>query len=277
MNSIMVKAFAALEAHRASDRCDADAPALRRRSRALLEVLHLVRRLPARLFEEPHRRRGDDAAGRACRRRRGREAPRRHVRRRADQRHREPAGAARCAARRARRGLSRAERRERRAGGSGGARPHGGLRRRRALRRDRRGGRQVHRRRQYRHRRLRPRAGDGDAGAFAPFTTGRACISSPMSMAPTSATRSPASIPARTLFLVASKTFTTIETMTNAATARKWIVDGVGEEHVGAHFAAISTALRQGRRVRHLPRSARSASGIGSAAAIRCGRRSACR
>jgi glucose-6-phosphate isomerase len=35
--------------------------------------------------------------------------------------------------------------------------------------------------------------------------------------------------PATTLFLIASKTFTTVETMTNAATARRWIVDGVGE------------------------------------------------
>ncbi len=49
--------------------------------------------------------------------------------------------------------------------------------------------------------------------------------------------------PARTLFLVASKTFTTIETMTNAATARRWIVAALGEQHVAAHFAALSTAL----------------------------------
>jgi glucose-6-phosphate isomerase len=49
--------------------------------------------------------------------------------------------------------------------------------------------------------------------------------------------------PARTLFLVASKTFTTIETMTNAATARKWIVEKLGEEKVGDHFAAMSTAI----------------------------------
>jgi len=49
--------------------------------------------------------------------------------------------------------------------------------------------------------------------------------------------------PATTLFLVASKTFTTIETMTNAATARNWIVAALGEEAVGAHFAAMSTAL----------------------------------
>jgi glucose-6-phosphate isomerase len=49
--------------------------------------------------------------------------------------------------------------------------------------------------------------------------------------------------PSRTLFLVASKTFTTIETMTNAATARRWIVEAVGEDAVGRHFAAMSTAL----------------------------------
>ncbi|MES0882584.1 glucose-6-phosphate isomerase [Roseibium sp. SCP14] len=49
--------------------------------------------------------------------------------------------------------------------------------------------------------------------------------------------------PESTLFIVASKTFTTIETMTNAQTARKWIADALGEEAVGDHFAAVSTAL----------------------------------
>jgi glucose-6-phosphate isomerase len=49
--------------------------------------------------------------------------------------------------------------------------------------------------------------------------------------------------PARTLFLIASKTFTTVETMTNAATARAWIVERLGEAQVGAHFAAMSTAI----------------------------------
>jgi glucose-6-phosphate isomerase len=49
--------------------------------------------------------------------------------------------------------------------------------------------------------------------------------------------------PGTTLFLVASKTFTTIETMTNAATARRWIVDKLGEGAVPSHFAAMSTAL----------------------------------
>ncbi|MDA4846222.1 glucose-6-phosphate isomerase [Hoeflea poritis] len=49
--------------------------------------------------------------------------------------------------------------------------------------------------------------------------------------------------PETTLVIVASKTFTTIETMTNAATARKWIAEAMGEEAVGQHFAAVSTAL----------------------------------
>jgi len=49
--------------------------------------------------------------------------------------------------------------------------------------------------------------------------------------------------PATTLFLVASKTFTTMETMTNAASARGWISDALGEDAVAAHFAALSTNL----------------------------------
>jgi glucose-6-phosphate isomerase len=49
--------------------------------------------------------------------------------------------------------------------------------------------------------------------------------------------------PATTLVIVASKTFTTIETMTNAETARAWIAEGVGEARAGGHFAALSSAL----------------------------------
>lgn len=47
--------------------------------------------------------------------------------------------------------------------------------------------------------------------------------------------------PTRTLVIVASKTFTTIETMTNARTARAWMVDGGGEP--ARQFAAVSSAL----------------------------------
>ncbi|MEO6653656.1 MAG: glucose-6-phosphate isomerase [Ilumatobacteraceae bacterium] len=47
--------------------------------------------------------------------------------------------------------------------------------------------------------------------------------------------------PASTLFIVASKTFGTIETLTNARTARTWLVDELGEDAVARHFVAVST------------------------------------
>ncbi len=50
-----------------------------------------------------------------------------------------------------------------------------------------------------------------------------------------------ASDPASTLFIVASKTFGTIETLTNARTARAWLVDALGEDAVRDHFVAVST------------------------------------
>ena len=46
-----------------------------------------------------------------------------------------------------------------------------------------------------------------------------------------------------TLFVIASKTFTTVETMTNAETARRWVAQQLGEAAVAKHFAAVSTAL----------------------------------
>lgn len=47
--------------------------------------------------------------------------------------------------------------------------------------------------------------------------------------------------PETTLFVVVSKTFTTIETLTNARTCRKWLVDALGEYAVAKHFVAVST------------------------------------
>jgi glucose-6-phosphate isomerase len=49
--------------------------------------------------------------------------------------------------------------------------------------------------------------------------------------------------PAETLFVVSSKTFTTLETMTNAHSAREWSLDGLGgnEKSVAKHFVAVST------------------------------------
>ncbi len=46
--------------------------------------------------------------------------------------------------------------------------------------------------------------------------------------------------PARTLFIICSKTFTTLETLTNARTARAWIAQALGEPAVPQHFAAVS-------------------------------------
>ena len=47
--------------------------------------------------------------------------------------------------------------------------------------------------------------------------------------------------PAQTLFIVASKTFGTQETLTNATVARAWLVDALGEDAVPRHFVAVST------------------------------------
>ncbi|MBF6316317.1 glucose-6-phosphate isomerase [Nocardia cyriacigeorgica] len=47
--------------------------------------------------------------------------------------------------------------------------------------------------------------------------------------------------PATTLFVVASKTFSTLETLTNATAARRWLVDALGEDAVAKHFVAVST------------------------------------
>ncbi|MBY0440743.1 MAG: glucose-6-phosphate isomerase [Mycobacteriaceae bacterium] len=47
--------------------------------------------------------------------------------------------------------------------------------------------------------------------------------------------------PASTLFIVASKTFTTLETLTNAIAARRWLTNALGDAAVSKHFVAVST------------------------------------
>jgi glucose-6-phosphate isomerase len=48
--------------------------------------------------------------------------------------------------------------------------------------------------------------------------------------------------PAETLFIVSSKTFTTLETMANARAARRWVLDALGSERaISRHFVAVST------------------------------------
>jgi len=53
--------------------------------------------------------------------------------------------------------------------------------------------------------------------------------------------------PSETLFIVSSKTFTTMETMTNARTAREWSVNGLGgdDKSVAKHFVAVSTNAKE--------------------------------
>src|ERR1700741_3821016 len=47
--------------------------------------------------------------------------------------------------------------------------------------------------------------------------------------------------PATTLFIVASKTFSTLETLTNPTAARRWLTDALGDAAVSKHFVAVST------------------------------------
>ena len=53
--------------------------------------------------------------------------------------------------------------------------------------------------------------------------------------------------PAETLFIISSKTFTTLETMTNAHTAREWALAGLGndESSIAKHFVAVSTNAKE--------------------------------
>jgi glucose-6-phosphate isomerase len=53
--------------------------------------------------------------------------------------------------------------------------------------------------------------------------------------------------PSETLFIISSKTFTTLETMTNAHTARAWSIDGLGGDvkSVAKHFVAVSTNTQE--------------------------------
>lgn len=50
--------------------------------------------------------------------------------------------------------------------------------------------------------------------------------------------------PATTLFVIASKTFSTLETLTNATAARRWLTDALGDAAVAKHFVAVSTNSR---------------------------------
>ena len=104
-----------------------------------------------------------------------------------------------------------------------------------------------HRCRQHRHRRLGPGPGDGDRGAQAlRLRTSSASISFRTSTARTSPKPPAGSIHETTLFIVASKTFTTQETLTNAHSARDWFLKAARDpKHVAKHFVALSTNAKE--------------------------------
>jgi len=72
--------------------------------------------------------------------------------------------------------------------------------------------------------------------------------------------------PAETLFIICSKTFTTLETMTNAKSARDWSLRGLGGDAkaVAKHFVAVSTNAEKSRNSASIRTC--SSSGTGSAA-----------
>ena len=83
--------------------------------------------------------------------------------------------------------------------------------------------------------------------------------------------------PAETLFIISSKTFTTLETMTNARAARRWALAGLRDDSaVAKHFVAVSTNARRSPSSASTPPTC-SSSGTGSAVATRSTRPSACR
>ena len=115
--------------------------------------------------------------------------------------------------------------------------------------------RQAHpQRRQHRHRRLGSRARDGLRGAAA---LQRARHDVPLRLQRRRhrfrRSRRAISIPAETLFIVSSKTFTTLETMTNARAARAWLLQGLDGNSQGSR-PALRRRLHQCRRgheIRH--------------------------
>ena len=104
-------------------------------------------------------------------------------------------------------------------------------------------GKRDHEHRQHRHRRLGPRAGDGLRGA-APLLASATCTSasSPTSTRPISSRRLRDLDADETLFIISSKTFGTLETLTNATSARDVARRELGDDSaVAKHFVAVST------------------------------------
>ena len=113
-------------------------------------------------------------------------------------------------------------------------------------------GKPILQHRQHRHRRLRPRPGDGLRGArhYSDRDLTFRFVSNVDGTDFAEATHD--LDPAETLFIVSSKTFTTLETMTNAQTARQWALPRCDDEAaIAKHFVAVSTNADEVGQVRH--------------------------
>ena len=83
--------------------------------------------------------------------------------------------------------------------------------------------------------------------------------------------------PETTIFIVASKSFTTAETLANANNARRWLLNsGCATDHLNHHFVAVSSNVATRSRSAS-PRKISIRCGTGWAGAIRCGLQSAYR
>ena len=110
-------------------------------------------------------------------------------------------------------------------------------------------------RRQHRHRRLRPRAGDGRTTRCAGYSDRGMTLPVRVatSTAPTSVEATHDLDPAETLFIVCGKTFTTLETLTNARIGTRRgcsPASAATRRRSRRHFVAVSTNADEGRRVR---------------------------
>ena len=123
--------------------------------------------------------------------------------------------------------------------------------------------------RQHRHRRLRSRSGDGLPGARRlppPGADGPVRVQRRRRRHRRRARRSR---PAETLFVVSSKTFTTIETLTNARTARDWLIAQLGDGRRRPALRRRQHERRGGRRLRHRHRQHVRVLGVGRRALLR--------
>ena len=129
-------------------------------------------------------------------------------------------------------------------------------------------GERIARRGQHRHRRLGPRSRHGDRLALADYAQPGLTSRFVSNVDPVDLYAATHGLdPATTLFVISSKTFTTLETLTNAEAARDWLLaglgDAAGDDAVAKHFVAVSTNAEGSGGVRHRHRQHARVLGLG--------------